>query len=66
MVVALLVLLLVTALGLGASVLMSSAADHSALSNMGFAVVLLLGLILLLYAVARLITSMAINERPLG
>ena len=61
MATALLIVALATGLGLLASVVMSRAADHSALWNMGFAVVVLVALIVLLYVVARLITWMAVN-----
>ena len=61
MATAVLIVLLAMGLGLLASVVMSRAADHSALWNMGFAVVLLVGLIVLLYVVARLITWMVVS-----
>ena len=61
MATAVLIVVIFTGLGLLASVVMSRAADHSALWNMGFAVVLLVGLIVLLYVLAWLITWMAVS-----
>jgi uncharacterized membrane protein YdbT with pleckstrin-like domain len=61
MAIAALIVVLATALGLLASVVMTRASNRSALWNMGFAVVVLVGVILLLYAVAWLITSLAMS-----
>jgi len=61
MATAALIVVLATALGLLASVVMTRASNHSALSNMGFAVVILFGLIILLYVLAHLITWMSIS-----
>jgi hypothetical protein len=61
MAIAALIVVLTTALGVLASVVMTRASDRSALWNMVFAVVVLVGLILLLYAVAWLITSLAMR-----
>jgi hypothetical protein len=61
MAIAALIVVLTTALGVLASVVMTRASDRSALWNMVFAVVVLVGLILLLYAVAWLTTSLAMR-----
>jgi hypothetical protein len=61
MATAALIVALATALALLASVVMIRASDRSALWNMGFAVVVLVGVIILLYALAWLITWVAMR-----
>ena len=61
MATAALIIVLATALALLASVVMTRASDRSALWNMGYAVVVLVGLIMLLYALAWLITWLAMR-----
>ena len=61
MATAALIVALATALALLASVVVTRASNRSALWNMGFAVVVLLGVIILLYALAWLITWLAMR-----
>jgi hypothetical protein len=61
MAIAALIVVLATALGLLASVVMTRASNRSALWNMGFTVVVLVGVIILFYALAWLISWVAMR-----